>query len=108
MSPRLRIPRPRVPRIPLVPDPFRRVRIPDDLESVTTIRAGAEVSPRDAGMTRAGVEAIWEGVEQVYRSGMHPAVALCLRREGEVVIDRAIGHARGNGPSEPRDAEQVA
>ena len=24
-----------------------------------------------------------------------------------MVIDRAIGHARGNGPADPRDAEQV-
>jgi len=23
---------------------------------------------------------------------------LCVRRDGQVLIDRAIGHARGNGP----------
>ena len=31
-----------------------------------------------------------------------------MRREGEVVLDRAIGHARGNGPDDPEDAEKVA
>jgi CubicO group peptidase (beta-lactamase class C family) len=107
MRPSLRVPRPRLPRLPLLPDPFRRVRVPDDLESVTTVRHEAEVNPRGVGMTRAAVDEIWNAVRQVYRSGMHPAIALCLRREGEVVLDRAIGHARGNGPSDPRGAPPV-
>jgi CubicO group peptidase (beta-lactamase class C family) len=82
--------------------------VPKDLESVTSIREGAEVSPREVGMTRAGVEEIWKGVESVYRSGMHPAIALCLRRDGQVVLDRAIGHASGNGPRDSGDARKVA
>lgn len=51
-------------------------------------------------MTSAERDAIWRGVEHIYRSGAQPAVALCLRRNGLVVIDRAIGHARGNGPDD--------
>src|SRR3954453_23073450 len=45
-------------------------------------------------MTREAVETIWEAAERVYRSGVHPALQLCLRREGVVVLDRTIGHAR--------------
>jgi len=38
---------------------------------------------------------------------VHPALQLCVRRHGEVVLDRAIGHARGNGPDDDRDSEKV-
>jgi CubicO group peptidase (beta-lactamase class C family) len=38
---------------------------------------------------------------------VHPALQPCVRRHGEVVIDRAIGHASGNGPDDGRDSERV-
>ncbi len=44
----------------------------------------------------------------MYRSGVHPAVQVCVRREGEIVLDRAIGHARGNGPDDSKDTPKVA
>ena len=88
-----------------VPDPLRRARIPDDLDAVTTV--GTESDPRDVGMTRDNVEAIWKAAQSLYRSGIHPAITLCVRRHGEVVLDRAIGHASGNGPEDHRDAEKV-
>ena len=88
-----------------VPDPLRRARIPKDLGSVTTI--GEEADPRPVGMTPDNVESIWKAVEHLYRSGIHPAIALCVRRDGEVVLDRAIGHASGNGPSDAKDAAKV-
>ena len=95
-----------VPRLPLVPDPLRRVGVPSDLEPLTT--AAAEDEPRAGGMTAASIERIWGTVEALYRSGVHPAIQLCVRREGAVVLDSAIGHARGTGPGEPDDAEPVA
>ena len=82
---------PTVPRIPIVPDPLRRVRIPRDLEAVTTI--AAEADPEAAGVTRGNVDAIWRACTDWYRSGVHPALQVCVRRHGEVIIDRAIGHA---------------
>ncbi|MFL6154558.1 MAG: serine hydrolase domain-containing protein [Marmoricola sp.] len=88
-----------------LPDPLRRARIPKDLAPVTTI--GEEADPRPVGMSVENVEAIWRSVRHLYRSGIHPAIALCVRRDGEVVLDRAIGHASGNGPSDDRDAEKV-
>ncbi len=93
------------PRLPVVPDPLRRATVPRDLDSVTTI--AAEVDPADVGLTTDGVERIWESARSLYRSGIHPALTLCVRREGAVVLDRAIGHARGNGPKDPREAEKV-
>jgi len=90
-----------------IPDPLRRGRVPDDLESITTVRAGAEVDPTEAGMAPDGPERIWRAVERVYRHGVHPAIALCVRRNGKVVLDRAIGHVSGNGPGDPVDGPKV-
>jgi CubicO group peptidase (beta-lactamase class C family) len=58
-------------------------------------------------MTRDGVERIWADVERWYRSGVHPAIQVCVRRNGEVVLDRALGHARGNGPGDAPDGKKV-
>ena len=86
---------PLLPRLPGLPDPLRRVHVPRDLESVTTI--GRE-KPAAAGMSEDAVERIWDAALGLYQSGVHPAVQVCVRREGAVILDRAIGHARGNGP----------
>ena len=90
---------PTIPRFPLIGDPLlRRIRMPADLDAATTV--GDEAVPEEAGMTAEQVEAIWKAAVNLYRSGVHPALQLCLRREGRVVLDRAIGHARGNGPDD--------
>ena len=94
-----------LPRLPGVPDVFHRVRIPDDLESVTT--RGEEEEAGAAGLDEETVEHIWEGAVGLYRSGVHPGLSLCVRRDGKVLLDRAIGHARGNGPNDPEDAAKV-
>ncbi|MCA9521358.1 MAG: beta-lactamase family protein [Myxococcales bacterium] len=84
----------------------RKITVPDDLRLVSS-HDPDEVDPGPLGMTRAGVEAIWDTVLDLYRAGHHPAVALCIRRRGEVVLDRAIGHERGNGPGESSYAEKI-
>jgi CubicO group peptidase (beta-lactamase class C family) len=89
----------------LVPAPLRRrvldsAEVPTDLAKVTTISTSEEQSPASAGMTRAGVDAIWRATERLYATGMHPGISLVLRRHGKVVLKRAIGHARGNGPGD--------
>lgn len=84
-----------------------RCRVPRDLAEVTTVNKGAEVNPRSVGVARGGIARVWQAVESLYRSGMHPAIQLCVRRHGEVVLDRAIGHARGNGPDDPPNAPKL-
>jgi len=78
------------------------VRLPRDLDSATSI---GEENAGAGGMSAESVEAIWSAALDLYRSGVHPAVQVCVRRQGAVVLDRAIGHARGNGP---RDGAGVA
>ncbi len=79
--------------------------MPADLDAVTTV--GEEEDPEAAGLEREAIEAIWGAAVDLYRSGVHPALQLCLRRHGRVVLNRSIGHARGNGPADPPDAEKA-
>jgi CubicO group peptidase (beta-lactamase class C family) len=97
---------PRAPRLPLIPDPLRRIRVPRDLKSITA--AGPEEDPEPLGVSSRTVERIWGAARELYRTGVHPAVQLCLRRHGHVVLNRAIGHARGNGPQDSADTPKVA
>jgi len=79
-----------------------RIRVLSDLDAVTTI------GPEDAGgLDPAALDRIWEAARHWYRAGMHPAIQLCLRHNGTVVLNRAIGHAWGNGPDDPADAARV-
>jgi CubicO group peptidase (beta-lactamase class C family) len=88
-------------RCPLV----TRSRVPASLEAVTAI--GDEVPPAEVGVAPRSIGRIWDAVEKLYRSGIHPAIQLCVRRHGQVLIDRAIGHASGNGPEDPPDTPKT-
>jgi CubicO group peptidase (beta-lactamase class C family) len=86
---------------------LRRIRLPRDLDAVTTV--GREQPAAGGAMTDESVRRIWDAALGLYRSGVHPALQLCVRREGVVVVDRAIGHARGNGPHDRAEsARQLA
>ncbi len=81
-------------------------RVPADLDAVTSRNAIAETDPRELGVDPAKIEGIWKTVRRLYRTGIHPAIALCLRCRGRVLVDRAIGHARGNGPDDSPEASK--
>jgi CubicO group peptidase (beta-lactamase class C family) len=76
-----------------------------DLSQVTT--RGKEVQPTEVAATPEGVCAVWESIEAMYRTRLFPAIQLCVRRHGEVVMHRALGYAAGSGPEDPLDAELV-
>ena len=71
-------------------------------QSVTS--RAAEADPADVGVSPAVVEEIWRCVVSYYETGLQQAMALTIRRGGKVILDRAIGHVRGNDPSAPTDA----
>jgi CubicO group peptidase (beta-lactamase class C family) len=96
---------PTLPRLPLIGDPLRRIRMPDDLDAATTV--GDEADPAEAGVDGELVERIWDSGVSLYRSGVHPALQLCVRRVGHVIVDRASGHARGNGPDDGDEVPKV-
>jgi len=82
-------------------------RVPRSLDEVTTVRPRTEIEPRHLGVSRSAVDGIWDAVRSLYASGTHPAMALCVRYRGHVVLDRAIGYARGNSPNDPPDAPKT-
>ncbi|MBF6175917.1 serine hydrolase domain-containing protein [Nocardia blacklockiae] len=81
------------------------VTVPADLDSVTT--TGPEDDPAAAGVPREAVDHLWDAVLDWYRLGTTPAIQICLRRNGKILLNRAIGHARGNAPDDDPDAERV-
>ena len=79
-----------------------RIPVPADLDAVTSI------GPEDhSEVPEAAVQRIWAAARHWYAAGMQPAIQLCLRLNGTVVLNRAIGHAWGNGPADPPDAERI-
>lgn len=68
---------------------------------------GDEVDPRGVGLDRKIIDAIWQQAIATYRTGLYPALALCIRRRGRVVLDRSLGHVSGNAPHDPPDARKV-
>jgi CubicO group peptidase (beta-lactamase class C family) len=95
-----------LPRLPRKLDPVKRCRVPEDLESVTSV--AAEDDPAETGVDAEAVERIWDAARRLYGTGIHPGIQLCVRRHGRIVLDRSIGHARGNGPDDDQEAEKVA
>lgn len=80
------------------------VRVPKDLNSVLDI--SDEVYPALGGMESKQVNHIWLAIENLYKTGNHPQISFCLRRHGQIVLNRSLGHARGNGPSDSPDVEK--
>ncbi len=81
---------------------------PKDLSTVTSSKD--EVGAELGGMTSAQVEKIWHSIEQLYRTGNNPMISICLRRKGQILLNRSIGHARGNNPNfnKPKPQDLVA
>ena len=77
----------------------RRCPTPTDLEIIT--QYGEESGSGEKS------DAVWALVQEVYRSGMHPGIQICIRHNGEVVLDRAIGHARGVVPGQRFDRNRA-
>jgi CubicO group peptidase (beta-lactamase class C family) len=88
-------------RIPFL----NRCRIPRDVRDVRSM--GGEVPGREVGIPQGRIERVWDAVEAVYRTGVHPALQICIRYRGAVVLHRALGHVRGNAPGDSPDTPKV-
>lgn len=86
--------------------PFElRSAVPEDLDEVTAI--GEETPGREVGVARGEIDTVWNAVRNLYRSGLHPAIQICVRRLGATVLHRSLGYVSGNEPGAPPDAERV-
>lgn len=83
----------------------KRCRIPEHIGDVLDI--GPE-DPGGADVPAGDVLRVWDAAAALYRTGVHPALQLCVRRRGVVVLNRAIGHARGNAPEDAPDAPKLS
>ncbi|WP_278262058.1 serine hydrolase [Nocardia sp. AG03] len=81
------------------------VTVAEDLDAVTTI--GPEDDPRAAGTSPEAVARLWASVRDWYALGTTPAIQVCLRRDGRIVLNRAIGHGWGNAPHDAPEAEKI-
>lgn len=78
---------------------LNRIATPADLDEIIHIDP-AEVSPLELGLTERQVNAIWDAALRLYRTGMHPMLSLCIRRGGQVLLNRSIGYRHGDANSE--------
>lgn len=69
--------------------------VPESLHAITRIDHAREVDAQAAGLRQNDVDALWHNVEDFYRSAMHPMVGICIRRHGEIVLNRTIGYVSG-------------
>lgn len=58
----------------------------------------SEIPPETVGLSPAQIENIWNSVVSCYESGIHPAMTICIRRHGKIILNRSIGHTHGNEP----------
>ena len=86
---------------------FHLSDIPRDLDSVITIDSRKEVDPRELGLLQSDVDRIWDSIIRMYKTGVHPAITACIRHQGKVLLSRAIGHVRGNGPNDGPESQKV-
>jgi CubicO group peptidase (beta-lactamase class C family) len=70
----------------MIRDRFRQSLVTRPSNSESVVRIGEET------LGEFPVDGIWNEVVKVYETGLHPAIALCMRHKGKVVLDRTIGH----------------
>ncbi|PTQ89242.1 serine hydrolase domain-containing protein [Agitococcus lubricus] len=78
-----------------------------DVASVTSYDSQTEVNPESVGLSLKQRDRIWQAAELLYKTGASPAISICIRKKGHIVLNRAIGHARGNGPEDTLDTPKV-
>jgi len=87
----------------LFPRRIRKIFPPEEV----THHSPQEIDPREVGLEREDIESIWREVVRYYQTGLHPALSICIRRQGKIILQRSIGHARGNAPDAPLDSRLV-
>ena len=84
---------------------IRRIR---SIENPPTTRISVRELPANrAGIDQEAVETIWNSVLNYYRLGLQPAMAMCLRVRGEIILDRSVGHSRGNAPDDSENTPLI-
>ena len=86
---------------------FRTVSLPKSLDSVVSIDEDSEVAADATGLRSKARDQIWKAVRGLYATGYYPAITLCLRHRGEILMNRAIGHTAGNHFGATGDQQKI-
>ena len=89
-----------IPSLDLIRKPFHLSKTDFDLSQITQIMPD-EVFAEQVEMNEKSKERIWRATEKLYKTGTQPAITLCLRKNGKILLHRSIGHSSGNGPEDP-------
>ena len=79
---------------------LNKIPLPRDLDEIISIDSANEVDPVEADLPHSAVDAIWADTLKLYRTGMHPMLSVCIRRNGKIILNRSIGYQRGDAESE--------
>ncbi len=92
----------------LVRKQFHLANITQLPEDITHIDERQEVVPESVDVSAEGKAKIWQAAQHLYQTGTQPAISLCIRRKGKILLNRAIGYAYGNGPDDLKHDQQLA
>ena len=68
--------------------------VPKNLSAIT--RQLNEQPAEAGGMTAKQVSKIWHSIESLYKTGNSPLITFCLRRQGQIILNRSLGYVHGN------------
>ena len=86
--------------------PLRRIRVPDDLDAITTT-AARRIRRRSGSTPRDGRADLGRGAGALPHRRRTRRCSCACAATASCVLDRAIGHARGNGPDDRPEAPKV-
>lgn len=75
------------------------IELPSNIGDVTEVDP-KECSPCMAGVDSDKVQAVCDTFEALYQTGLYPAMSLSIRKNNELLLNRVVGHSKGNGPKE--------
>lgn len=71
---------------------YSKIPTPKELSVITRYDSNEETHPCDVELSNSAVDRIWTSVEDLYRTGMSPAISFCLRKNGKIILNRSIGY----------------
>ncbi|GEE02015.1 putative lipase LipE [Gordonia spumicola] len=73
--------------------PRGRIHLPDSLDA-DALAARTWIGDDEEPVDRAAATRVWDAARHWYSGGTQPAVQVCARHRGRIVVDRAIGYGR--------------
>lgn len=92
---------------PAVRQVLRTIPLPRSLDSVISIDRDSEIAADATGLGAKARDRVFQALCGLYATGYYPALSLCLRHRGEILINRSIGHTAGNHHDSTQSQQKV-